>query len=88
MLTNLTIYSVCAKVHNKNFLTKIIFEMKKLLFMFALMFGMMFTSCGNTNTANSEQNDSTKVETVTVDTMAVDSVQMDSDSISLDSLHV
>mgnify|MGYP007011621372 CR=1 FL=1 len=82
------IYSVYAKVRNKNFLTKLFFEMKKLLFMFALMFGMMFVSCGNKAASNSEQNDSTKVEAVTVDTMAVDSVQMDSDSISLDSLHV
>lgn len=60
--------------------------MKKLLFMFALMFGMMFASCGNTITKGTEQNDSTKVETV--DTMAVDSVQVNTDSLSLDSLHV
>lgn len=61
--------------------------MKKLLFMFALMFGMMFASCGN-NTGKSEQVDSTKVEVVTIDTTIVDSVQVNSDSISLDSLHV
>lgn len=59
--------------------------MRKLLFMFALMFGMMFVSCSNKAASNPEQNDSTKVETVTADTMTVDSVQI---STSLDSLHV
>lgn len=55
--------------------------MKKLLFMFALMFGMMFASCGNTITKGTEQNDSTKVETV--DTMAVDSVTSEYQIVSL-----
>lgn len=49
--------------------------MKKLLFMFALMCGAMFTSCGNT-AKNAEQVDSVKVDTtVAVDTLAVDSLQ-------------
>lgn len=70
------------------FFNQIIFEMKTLLISFALMFGMMFASCGNSTTGSSEQNDSTKVETVTIDTITVDSVQVNSDSIPLDSLHV
>lgn len=48
--------------------------MKKLLFMFALMCGAMFTSCGNT-AKNAEQVDTTMVDTVVVDTLAVDSLQ-------------
>lgn len=56
--------------------------MKKLLFVFALMCGAMFTSCGNT-AKNAEQTDSVKVDTVVVDstdtvsadTLAVDSVK-------------
>lgn len=57
-------------------------KMKKLLFVFALMCGAMFTSCGNT-AKNAEQTDSVKVDTVVVDstdtvsadTLAVDSVK-------------
>ena len=49
--------------------------MKKLILMFALMCGAMFTSCGNT-AKNAEQADSVKVDTtVAVDTLAVDSLQ-------------
>lgn len=48
--------------------------MKKLLFMFALMCGAMFTSCDNT-AKNAEQADSVKVDTTMVDTVAVDSLQ-------------
>lgn len=57
--------------------------MKKLLFMFALMCGAMFTSCGNT-TKTVESADSTKVDSVIVDTMAVDSVTVD--TLALDSV--
>lgn len=52
--------------------------MKKLLFMFVLMFGLSFVSCGN-STDSSKLNDSTKVDTTLVDTMQVDS--------TVDSLH-
>lgn len=57
--------------------------MKKLLFIFALMCGAMFTSCGNT-TKTVESADSTKVDSVIVDTMAVDSVTVD--TLALDSV--
>ena len=55
--------------------------MKKLLFMFALMCGAMFTSCG---TKNAEQVDS--VDTTAVDTMAVDSMVVD--TLTADTLDV
>lgn len=55
--------------------------MKKLLFIFALMCGAMFTSCGNT-TKTVEPTDSTKVDSVMVDT--VDSVVVD--TLALDSV--
>ena len=54
--------------------------MKKLVFIFALMCGAMFTSCGNT-AKTVEPADSTKVDSamaadsVVVDTLALDSVQ-------------
>lgn len=48
--------------------------MKKLLFMFALMCGAMFTSCDNT-AKNAEQVDSVEVDTLSADTLAVDSLQ-------------
>ena len=52
--------------------------MKKLLFMFALMCGAMFTSCGNT-AKNAEQVDSVKVDTtVVVDTLSADTLALDS----------
>jgi len=51
--------------------------MKKLLFMFALMCGAMFTSCGNT-AKNAEQVDSVKVDTVAVDTLSADTLAVDS----------
>lgn len=43
--------------------------MRKLIFMFALMCGVTFASCGNT-VKNVEQAD-----TISVDTLAVDSLQ-------------
>ena len=57
--------------------------MKKLILMFTLMCGAMFTSCGNT-TKTVEPADSTKVDSVMVDTMAVDSVVVD--TLALDSV--
>ena len=53
--------------------------MKKLIFAFALMFGAMFTSCGNA-TRNVSEADSTVVDSIdsisvnTVDSVVVDSV--------------
>lgn len=57
--------------------------MKKLLFIFTLMCGAMFTSCGNT-TKTVESADSTKVDSVMVNTMAADSVVVD--TLVLDSV--
>ena len=57
--------------------------MKKLVFIFALMCGAMFTSCGNT-TKTVEPTDSTKVDSVMVDTTAADSVVVD--TLALDSV--
>ena len=51
--------------------------MRKLIFMFALMCGVMFTSCGNT-AKNAEQVDSVKVDTVAVDTLSADTLAVDS----------
>lgn len=51
--------------------------MRKLIFMFALMCGAMFTSCGNT-AKNVEQVDSVKVDTVAVDTLSADTLAVDS----------
>lgn len=51
--------------------------MKKLVFIFALMCGAMFTSCGNT-AKNAEQADSVKVDTTVVDTIVVDTLAVDS----------
>lgn len=48
--------------------------MRKLIFMFALMCGVMFTSCGDT-VKNAEQADTTAVDTMSIDTFAVDSLQ-------------
>ena len=60
--------------------------MKKLVFVFALMFGAMFSSCGNV-TKNVEQKDSTAVDSVVVvDTIPEDSVAQD--TLALDTLHV
>lgn len=50
--------------------------MKKLIFIFALMCGAMFTSCGNT-AKNAEQADSIKVDTTMVDSMVVDTLTAD-----------
>lgn len=51
--------------------------MKKLLFMFALMCGVMFTSCGDT-VKNAEQADTTAVDTMSIDTILVDTFAVDS----------
>ena len=51
--------------------------MKKLILMFALMCGAMFTSCDNT-AKNAEQVDSVKVDTVAVDTLLADTLAVDS----------
>ena len=51
--------------------------MRKLIFMFALMCGAMFASCGNT-TKNAEQVDSTKADSVMTDSVVVDTVALDS----------
>ena len=54
--------------------------MKKLIFASVLMFGAMFSSCGNsTNSANAD-NDSTdtaQVDTINADTASVDTACMD-----------
>lgn len=53
--------------------------MKKLVFMFAIMLGMSFASCGNSSEASTEVVDSTEVDSVvTVDTLVVDTVAVDS----------
>ena len=57
--------------------------MRKLIFMFALMCGVMFTSCGNT-VKNAEQVDSVKVDTTIVDTVVVDTLS--ADTLAVDSL--
>lgn len=53
--------------------------MKKLIFAFVLLFGVMFVSCGHaaTETTNSADStaDSTVVDSAVVDTVVVDSVQ-------------
>ena len=57
--------------------------MKKLIFAFVLLFGVMFVSCGHaatatTNSADSTADsttDSTVVDSAVVDTVVVDSVQ-------------
>lgn len=51
--------------------------MKKLILMFVLMCGAMFTSCDNT-AKNAEQVDSVKVDTVAVDTLLADTLAVDS----------
>ena len=58
--------------------------MKKLLFIFALMFGAVFASCGNSGNF-SNQNDSTAVDTAVVDSVVTDTVP--GDSIALDTLN-
>ena len=50
------------------------------MFAFALMFGAMFASCGNsTNSANADNDsiDTVLVDTLNIDTASVDSVCMD-----------
>lgn len=51
--------------------------MKKLIFVFALMFGAMLASCGNsTNSANTDKDsiDTVQVDTLNTDTTSVDTV--------------
>lgn len=61
--------------------------MKKLLFVFTLMFGLALSSCGNmTNSADNV--DSTKVDSAVVDstladTLVVDSTVVDTAALSL-----
>ena len=57
--------------------------MRKLIFMFALMCGAMFVSCGNA-AKNAEQVDSVKVDTTVVDTVAVYTLL--ADTLAVDSL--
>lgn len=51
--------------------------MKKLIFMFSVLFGTMFISCGvkTESTVDSVVTDTVSVDTVTVDTVAVDTIQ-------------
>ena len=54
--------------------------MKKLILAFALMFGALFASCGNsTNSANTDKDsiDTAQVDTLYADTALVDAVRMD-----------
>ena len=51
--------------------------MRKLILMFALMCGVMSTSCGNT-VKNAEQADTTAVDTMSIDTISVDTLAVDS----------
>lgn len=57
--------------------------MRKLLFIFALMLGVTFTSCGNKAESQPES-----VDSVLVDTTLADTVPQDSDTISVDTLNV
>lgn len=61
--------------------------MKKLLFVFTVMFGLAFSSCGNmTNSANdvdSTKVDSTVVDSTAMDTLVVDSTVVDTVALSL-----
>lgn len=61
--------------------------MKKLLFVFTVMFGLAFSSCGNmTNSANdvdSTKVDSTVVDSTAMDTLVVDSIVVDTVALSL-----
>ena len=49
--------------------------MKKLIFAFALMFGSMFASCGNSTNSTNSDNDS--IDTVQVDTLNADTASID-----------
>lgn len=61
--------------------------MKKLLFVFTLMFGLALSSCGNmTSSANdvdSTKVDSTVVDSTLTDTLVVDSTVVDTAALSL-----
>ncbi len=49
--------------------------MKKLIFVFTLMFGVLFASCGNSvNSANSNKD---SVDTIQVDTLNADTALVD-----------
>lgn len=61
--------------------------MKKLLFVFTLMFGLALTSCGNMG-GSADNVDSTKVDSAVVDsaladTLVVDSTVVDTAALSL-----
>ena len=49
--------------------------MKKLIFAFTLMFGVMFASCGNS--VNSANSDKDSVDTIQVDTLHADTALVD-----------
>ncbi len=49
--------------------------MKKLIFAFALMFGAMFASCGNSTSSANTDKDS--VDTVQVDSLNADTASVD-----------
>lgn len=51
--------------------------MKKLIFAFALMFGAMFVSCGNSTNSANAGNDSICIDTVQVDTLNADTASVD-----------
>ena len=53
--------------------------MKKLIFAFALMFGAMFASCGNSTNSVNAGNDS--IDTVHIDTVQVDTLNADTASV-------
>ena len=56
--------------------------MKKLLFVFTLMFGLALSSCGNmTGSANNV--DSTKVDSAVVDSTLTDTLVVDTAALSL-----
>lgn len=53
--------------------------MKKLVFVFAIMLGMSFASCGNSSEASTEADAEVVTDSVvTVDTLTVDTVAVDS----------
>lgn len=61
--------------------------MKKLLFVFTLMFGLALSSCGNmtgsANNVDSTKVDSTVVDSTLADTLVVDSTVVDTAALSL-----
>lgn len=61
--------------------------MKKLLFVFTLMFGLALSSCGNmtgsANNVDSTKVDSAVVDSTLADTLVVDSTVVDTAALSL-----